>query len=285
MLKEPDRRPKKKLWGWLWTIIIPLVIGIPLSLLIPQPIVGVIYLDDSIYSATAQEMISQITYAREHPEVRAVVLVLNSPGGTVVDTESVYLELARLRETKPVITVVEGMAASGAYYLSVGTDYIYAKPSSMVGNIGIIGVLPSYPSVDEEYYSTGPYKLTGSSRDQYMREMEMLKQAFWQAVQMGRGSSLTAKQEEVLSGQIWMGAEALKVGIIDELGTQSQAVDKAANLAKIAHYQVVNLRKLADLSSSSAYTFYYQTEEGNITSFPNREGLYFLYIQPKEDLQ
>jgi len=286
MLNEPAERPKRKVWGWLFAILIPLAIGIPLSFLIPQPIVGVIYLDDSIYSTSAQQMIEQITYAREHNEIRAVVIVMNSPGGTVVDTESIYLELARLRQEKPVITVVEGMAASGGYYLSVGTDYIYAKPTSLVGNIGIIGYLPSYPSVDEEYYSTGPYKLTGYSRDQYMREMEMLKQSFWQAVQLGRGSKLIADQEEVLSGQIWFGSQALKMGIIDEIGTQSQAFDKAASLAKIAHYRTEDLRELADIPAVLyGTTFYGKTAEGNISEYPVEPGYYFLYVHQQEEQQ
>jgi len=283
MLPKPVRRSKLNIWSWMAAILLPLIIATPLSwFLIPQPIIGVIHLNDSIYSVSAQDMITQIAYARQHPEIRAVVLVINSPGGTVVDTESVYLELALLRKEKPVITVVEGMAASGAYYLSVGTDYIFAKPSSIVGNIGIIGILPTNPTVYEDYYSTGPYKMTGSTRDTYVREMEMLKQAFWEAVKLGRGSSLTAPQEVILSGQIWLGSEALKIGIIDAIGTQTEAYEKAAEMAKIAHYKVEDLRSLAGLPEITSSSFYYQLPDGRITPYPNKEGLYFLYIPPQE---
>ena len=130
---------------WLLWLALPLVIGLLVASLVPQPVIGIIRLEDAIYSYSAQDMIKQIEYAGKHPEVRAVVLVIDSPGGTVVDTEAVYLELAKLRTKKPVVTVINGMAASGAYYLSVGTDYIYAKPSSLVGNIAEFfegGVVP-----------------------------------------------------------------------------------------------------------------------------------------------
>ena len=124
----------------LW-LAIPLLAGILVSLLIPQPAIGVIQFRDEIYSATAGDLVAQITSAREDPSIRAVVLVLDSPGGTVADTETVYLELARLRAVKPVVTVVENMAASGAYYLAAGTDYIVVAPSSAVGNVGVRTVL------------------------------------------------------------------------------------------------------------------------------------------------
>ena len=81
-----------------WWILPALVIGILLSLLIPKPVIGVIRLNDAIYAATAKDLIAQIDYARDDPNIKAVVLILDSPGGTVVDTEAVYLELARLRK-------------------------------------------------------------------------------------------------------------------------------------------------------------------------------------------
>ena len=84
----------------LW-VIPALIAGILLSLLIPKPVIGVIRLNDAIYAATAKDLISQITYARDNPDVRAVVLILDSPGGTVVDTEAVYMELTTRRCANP----------------------------------------------------------------------------------------------------------------------------------------------------------------------------------------
>jgi len=177
-------------WGLLrssllW-VVVPLVAGILVSALIPQPKVGLIYLNTSIDSFSANYINPQIDYARTHPEIKAVVLILDSPGGTVADTEAIYLEILKLRKNKPVVASINSMAASGAYYLTVGTDYAFAKPTSNVGNIGVIGYLPQAPTIFEGIISTGPYKLWGAARDTYMRQIEMVKQGFYGAVRAGR---------------------------------------------------------------------------------------------------
>ena len=269
----------EELQRMLWWAIPALVVGILLSLLIPKPVVGVIRLNDAIYSTTAADLISQIDYARDNPNVKSVVLILDSPGGTVVDTEAVYLELARLRQTKPVVTWVSGMAASGAYYLSSGTDYIVAVPSSEVGNVGVIGYLPPSPSVLEDTISTGPYKLWGSPRDTTVREIEMLKQGFFQAVTLGRGKRLKIGPEVLLRGQIWPASEALHLGLIDKLGSETDAYEQAARLAHLWHYQAVDLFVPAIyIQTPSALGFFLQSKDGVKLPYPSKPGIYMLYI-------
>ncbi|MGH2619015.1 MAG: S49 family peptidase [Anaerolineales bacterium] len=267
---------------WLAWVLVPVLVGLGLAALVPRPIVGLIYLQDAIFSFTSRDMIAQIHYARDHSEVRAVVLVLDSPGGTVVDTEAVYLELAKLRERKPVVTMAQGVAASGAYYLSVGTDYIFAGPSSLVGNVGVISQLPIAPMVFEDLASTGPYKLFGSARDTRLREMEAIKQAFYSAVQLGRGDALAIGPERVLRGEIWLGSEAERLGLVDELGSISAAIEKAAELGHIANYRVADLRELAGLPSLLSVPFFFMTPEGVLTPYPNAPGFYLLYVPPGE---
>lgn len=266
----------------LLILLIALLVGVGLSFLIPQPVVGVIHLDDSIYGYSAQYMIDQIVFAEQNPQVMAVVLVINSPGGTVVDTEAVYLELARLRSTKPVVAVIDGMAASGGYYLASGTDYIIAKPSSEVGNIGVIGYLPPEPMVFEEIYSTGPYKLWGSPQDTFIREIEMLKQGFVEAVMLGRGDKLEMKDTEIMRGQIYMGSEALRKGLIDHLGTTTLAYSMAAELAYINNYRVEDLSVMAGLPEYDPYSIFMQAPDGSSTAYPQEAGIYLLYIPPLE---
>jgi protease-4 len=265
----------------LW-VLLPLALGILLACLIPRPIIGLIHLDDAIYSYSARELIAQIDFARSRSEVRAVVLVFDSPGGTVADTEAVYMEIARLRQSKPVVTMVQGMAASGAFYLSVGTDHILAGPSSSVGNVGVIAELPAPPVLQEDLATTGPYKVAGTPRDTLLREMEMIKQGFYQAVIMGRGERLQIGPEILLSGQIWTGSEALRLGLIDGLGSQSDAVEKAAQMAHVGHYRVADLRDLAALPESYSDPFFYETPEGLLTHYPKKPGVYLLYIPPTE---
>ncbi|MDO9130579.1 MAG: S49 family peptidase [Anaerolineales bacterium] len=262
----------------LW-IALPLILGALIAAALPRPVIGVIYLNDAIYSYSARDMITQINYAREHPEIRAVVLAIDSPGGTVADTEAVYLELLRLRATKPVVTSVGSMSASGAYYLSVGSDYIFARPTSEVGNVGVIGYLPPAPFIFEDIVSTGPYKLWGSPRDTLMREMEMIKQSFYQAVRLGRGDRLQVGPEIILRGQIWPGSEALRMGLIDALGSESEAVEKAASLAHVGNYQTADLRELAGIQTTS-YPFFFQSPEGISMPYPKEPGIYLLYVPP-----
>lgn len=263
----------------LW-LVIPLIAGSLLaSGLVPQPVIGVIRLEDAIYTYSAQNTIKQIQYAIDHPEVRAVVLVIDSPGGTVVDTESIYMELTRLREKKPVVTVVNGMSASGGYYLSVNTDHIFAKPTSLVGNIGVIGYLPPAPFVIEDIITTGPYKLWGAPRDSDMRQVDMIKEGFFEAVRLGRGDKLTAEENVTFSGQIWSGIDALKLGIIDEFGTENDGSKKAAELAKVANYNVVDLAEPAGVNLNSGI-FFIQSPDGMAMPYPNEAGIYMLYIPP-----
>lgn len=263
--------------SWLLWLVLPLLIGVLIASRIPQPVVGLIRLEYAIDSYTARDMIAQINYAIDHPEVRAVVLAMNSPGGTVVDTEAVYMELARLRAKKPVVTVINGMAASGAYYLSVSSDYIYAKPTSLVGNVGVIGYLPQAPLILEEVISTGPYKLWGSPRDTDMRQIEMIKMGFYEAVRLGRGDRLKMESGQLMTGQVWPGTEALRFGLIDDLGTETDAFDKAAELARIRHYKTADLYMVAGVVSQP-YSFFLQSTEGITLPYPNKPGIYLLYI-------
>lgn len=277
-MSDADQRWERIRTGLVW-IVLPLIFGILLSSIVPKPVVGVIRLEEAIAGYSAQNMIKQIQYAMDHPEIRAVVLVFDSPGGTVVDTEAIYMELTRLREKKPVVTAVNAMAASGAYYLAVNTDYIYAKPTSLVGNIGVIGYLPPAPFVIEDIVTTGPYKFWGAPRDADMRQIEMIKQGFFEAVRLGRGDKLTAGDEVTFSGQIWSGVDAIRLGIADEIGTESDAAAKAAELARVANYEVSDLAELAGITANTSI-FFIQSPDGMTLPYPNKAGVYLLYIPP-----
>jgi protease-4 len=244
-MKFPELKWEHVQRGLLW-IVLPLLLGVFAASNIPQPVVGIIHLDDAIYSYT----------------------------------EAVYLELERLRAVKPVVTSVNGMAASGAYYLAVGTDYIYAKPTSEVGNVGVIGYLPPVPFIYEDIISTGPYKLWGSPRDAYLREIEMIKQVFYEAVSLGRGDALKVGPEIVLRGQLWTGAEAVEMGIIDAIGTENDAVAKAVELAHLRNYGTADLYDLSGLQTAYAGLFFQANSAGVSLPYPNKPGLYLLFIPP-----
>jgi protease IV len=282
----PRAKTVRSIWGKnniFFYAILPLFLGLILSAFIPQPQIGTITLKNAIDDNETEQIVNQIRYVENHNEIRSVVLILDCPGGTVNGTELIYLELLKLRQTKPVVTMIQGLSASGSYYISVGSDYIFANPSSMVGNVGIIGTIPSKPRVFEEEYSTGPYKLWGWPQDTYIRQMDMMKSTFLQAVLNGRGKKLKIAPEQILRGEIYPASEAFRFGLIDELGPLGNAIDKAAEIAHISHYKIVDLGQKVttekQAANDSSKGFYGIDANGNSTGKPREPGLYYLYIQ------
>lgn len=262
----------------IFFMILPFLIGIAASSVVPKPVIGMIELKKPIDNTTGKETVEQIQYALNHPEVRAVVLVLDCPGGTINDTELIYLELNHLRLKIPVVTMVQGLSASGSYYVSLGTDYIYSNPSAMVGNIGVIGQLPPNPILLEEIYSTGPYKLWGTARDTYVRQIDLMKRSFLATVSAGRGERLNLSLERVSRGEIYPASEALQHGLIDALGSQSEAIEKVASMAHIANYQTMDLSIAVSREETEDDSFYAVDENGDLTGLPKEPGFYYLYI-------
>jgi protease-4 len=267
-------------------IILPLLVGIVLSTFIYHPVIGIIEIKDPIDSVMGKAVVEQIRYASNHPEYKALVLLIDSPGGTVNDSELIYLELNHLRKKIPIVSMVEGVSASGAYYISMATDYIFSNPSAMVGNVGVIGQLPPIPIILEETYSTGPYKFWGSSRDTYMRQIDMMKRGFLQAVELGRGERLLIPIDQVSKGEIYPANVALQLGLIDRLGSQSEAIEKAASLAYILNYKVTSLNEVVGNDEDGSKSFYALDKNGESTGYPKEQGFYFLYIPDfKGDMQ
>jgi protease-4 len=270
----------------IFSILIPLIAGILFSSLIPRPKIGLIEIKEPLDNDVGKSVVEQIQYANNHPEIRGIVLALDSPGGTINDTELIYLELNHLRRKMPVVTMVQGLSASGAYYVSLATDYIFSNPSAMVGNVGVIGQIPPVPILLEEIYSTGPYKFWGNPRDTYVRQIDMMKRTFLKAVEVGRGDRLTIPIEQVSRGEVYPASEALGYGLVDNLGSLSEAIEEAARLAHISNYQVVNLSRLVDQEQSETSAFYALDDNGESTGYPKEPGFYYLYIADfKEGLQ
>jgi len=110
-----------------------------------------------------------------------------------------------------------------------------------------------------------------------MRQIEMIKQGFYEAVTLGRSDRLKIGPEVLLRGQIWPGSEALRLGLIDAIGTETDGFREAAKLARVWHFQVADLRELAGIQSIPA-TFFIQSPEGITLPYPSEPGIYMLYI-------
>ncbi len=221
----------------------PLLVGLWLAqILVPQPAVGIIRLNTDIYPESADLVLAEIEEARSDPSIKAVVLRLDSPGGEVAATQRLYLELQTLRRDMPVVGSIDGMAASGAFYAAMATDPIYAKPSSTVGNVGVWGFIPPDLGVNDVILASGPFKLTASNRDEFLRWIEGIRLEFLETVFSQRGERINLSRDELSQGLAYSGREALRLGLIDALGSETEAIRAAAQQAGIAHYQLIDLQ-------------------------------------------
>ena len=148
-----------------------------------------------------------------------------------------------LRDEKPVVIASGWVNASGGMLMSMGANEIYAEGGSVVGSIGVVGVLPQPESVGEDVITTGPAKATGGSQQYHTGGVELLKEAFVQTVITERGDRLRISAEELSEAQIYYGLRAVSVGLIDAIGSDTDAVERAAELAGISRYEIVDINE------------------------------------------
>lgn len=235
--------------SYLFWIILALIIGGLVSVLgfrafIQKPGLGIIRISGSIlFPEEAEEIFQMLRYAREKKKIKGVVLEIDSPGGEASLIEGIYLALLKLREEKPIVASINQKGASGGYYLSLASNFIYARPDSEVGSIGAWTGLPWPETISEDILPTGPFKDTGMTRRKAVGQLEMLRQSFLGVVLFHRGEKLKISPEELTRAEVYTGLEGLRQGLIDEIGSSFEAIEKAAKLAGIAHYQVIDIKK------------------------------------------
>jgi len=223
-------------------LLVPLAVGFLLSfLLLPAPRVAVVRVEGDIWGSYATVLRDALDQVAQDRAVRAVVLDISSPGGEVTASEDLYFQVLALRRERPVVASIGEMAASGAYYLAAAADAIYAKPGSTVGNIGVISILPDPDVVDEKIITSGPFKLSGGSHMDAIRQIEMLKQTFLAAILAQRADRLQVAPEVLSEGNVYVGLRAQQMGLVDEVGSRSDAIRAAARLAGLRRYEVVDL--------------------------------------------
>lgn len=252
-----QRSPLQLIITILVVVIVPLIAGLYFApRIVPKPQVGVVRLYYEIDGYTTYEITEQLAYAREHNDIKAVVLVINSPGGSAAYSEELFFDVLDTRAQLPVVASVDLLAASGAYYMAAAADEIYAKPTSSVGSIGVIALLPDGVYLDEDVLTTGPYKSFGGTRDGYVRQIERAKFAFLSAVRVGRGERLTVDDAFLSRAEIWTGIQALEFGLVDDLLSTEEAIKRAAEMAGLANYDVVELYPLAFNNGDTAQATY-----------------------------
>jgi protease-4 len=223
-------------------VLLGLAVGVLIWVVVPigpgSGTVAVIPVEGGINGNAATDYGLAVDRALEDPSVDAIVLRVNSPGGSATASESMHLETLRAAEEVPVVASVDSMAASGGYYAAVGSDHIVAKPSSLLGSVGVAFTPPEQSQPTDDVVVTGPNKLGGASERGWYYKTETLQAAFLSAVTRHRGDDLTVSSETLSTGKLFTGIEAVEAGVADEVGGTRTAVQQAAARAGLSDYDV-----------------------------------------------
>ncbi len=203
----------------------------------------------SIGSETYRNLIRK---ARLDRSVKAIVLRVNSGGGSSMASENIWRELELAKKEKPVVVSFGDVAASGGYYIACAADSIFALPTTITGSIGVFGIIPNMQAffknklgVTFDGVKTGPYAdamattrpMNENERKMIQAEIEMIYTQFKQRVADGRKID-TAYVDSIAQGRVWTGTRAKGIGLIDRFGGIDEAVKCAARMAKLTNYRV-----------------------------------------------
>lgn len=239
-----------------------------------RPQVALVRMSDVVFGReTSAEIVRMLRYAQDSPSIKAVVVEIDSLGGEVSSVEEVYLHMLRLRQTKPVVAYINVWGVSGGYYVASAANYIYAKPSSHLGNVGAQALASPPDEPSEVILPSGPFKTTGGATREAIKRVEIIKGSFIQAVFLQRGDRLKITKEELSLGKVYLGVEALRQGLVDVIGSSSDAIDRAVELAGLSSFEVVDINERLGVDISGGSLF--------LGSSPSRPTAYFLYPQPR----
>ena len=210
-----------------------------------EPKIGVIDIPFTLITEDAASTIGEyLDYARREDSIKAVVINISSPGGGAAPSEELFARTRRLREKKPVVISMDGMVASGGYMMAMGANYTFAKSSSLVGSVGVLLDFPG-PFIrrppGEDIVVSGPSKLDGGSRRHWIGLTDQLKEAFIQMVLTERGERLRISLEELSEARLYSGVDGVRLGLVDAIGGEREAIEKAASLAGIRSYDLVDV--------------------------------------------
>jgi protease-4 len=203
---------------------------------------------------------ADIRSARLDEDVKAIVLRVNSPGGSGLASEIIWREIEEAVKVKPVVVSMGNLAASGGYYISCNANYIYSQPNTLTGSIGVFGMIPNLQGflnnklgittdgVGTNAHAdmgdiTRPFNEFEQNAIQFM--IEDFYETFIGRVADGRG--MTKEEVDAIGqGRVWSGANALDIGLVDEIGGLDDAVKKAVELADIEDYRIKELPEAKD---------------------------------------
>ncbi len=189
--------------------------------------------------------------AREDRNIKAVVLRINSPGGSALTSDLIWREVEKTAKEKPVVVSISDVAASGGYYIATPATYIIAQPTSITGSIGVFGTLPNASELAEQWgvssYTLSTHErsatysplrpLSDTFRAELTEGIEQTYQTFLERVASGRSMSIESV-DAIAQGRVYLAPKALELGLVDEIGTLDDAINKAAELAAIDEFKL-----------------------------------------------
>ena len=221
--------------------------------------IGVVYANGPIfYGEGTESIIAQGVFVETLEDltkddwIKAVVLRINSPGGSALTSELLWRAIEKVKQHKPVVVSIGNTAASGGYYMASGADAIFADPMSITGSIGVfatlpnaqgfledIGVRPQTVKTHPNALGYSPYQtLTQAFKNELKKGIEKTYDVFKERVAQGRSLDPEAV-EKLAQGRVWTGKQALELGLIDRLGTLEEAIQEAASRAGIEVYNTL----------------------------------------------
>ena len=248
--------------------------------------------DETIGSEKISE---EIRKARKDDKVKAIVLRVNSPGGSALASDVIWREVVLAKAVKPVIVSMGDVAASGGYYIACAADTILAQPNTITGSIGVFGVLWNAEKMlnnklgimvdtakTNRFADLGtPLRpLTSLERDIIQNGVNEIYTDFITKVGEGRGMT-TAQVDSIGQGRVWSGEDALEIGLVDLLGGIDDAIEIAANMAKVENYRVVEYPAQKDPIQQMIQEISGQGEE---VFLKHRLGNYYKYVKDVEEL-
>jgi protease IV len=215
--------------------------------------VAVVYAEGSIVDGLGgpdmiggDSLAKEIRKLRQDPEVKAIVLRINSPGGSAIASDIIQREVILAKKAKPLVVSMGTVAASGGYWIATYSDRIFAEPNTITGSIGVFGILPNIQKIANENGITWDVVKTGKfadaetlSRPKTKEEIAIVQQVIGQIYdqfldKVSESRKLDrSKVGEIAQGRVWSGTEAQKIGLVDEMGGLDAAIQDAAKRAKL----------------------------------------------------
>lgn len=231
--------------------------------------------------------------AREDDDVKAIVLRVDSPGGSALTSELIWREIEITKKVKPVVVSMGNYAASGGYYIAANADRIFAEPNTITGSIGVFGMLPNMNQLGKNIGINAEQVKTHDNASGYsvfepidenfkgyvLESIERTYATFLKRVADGRKMT-TAQVDAIAQGRVWTGIDAHKLGLVDELGGLDAAIKYAAKLGKTSSYRTENYpeyeKSFDDLLANFTGMAMFKTKEQLLKEQLGEEGFQML---------